>query len=1101
MYSWMALAGLIVFILCLFIIYREQGAEGFVTQDSDTLKAQRQLLQFEQEHRSNDLARVMSPSSTLSPDSVNKSIFQAIPTSSTSTTSLTTLVAQSLGFGGIDDRSSKSGPGVENTGMVQDKINFCESLPVDCDFSDPRMAECGMCLKDGISSTGKKMKGGMYISSEDQIRANQVAAANGTFAQYKPTVGTCNPAFFVVEKEMCLARQNQLECANTTAVTDSNKCGQCFGSAGPLLYVGAKPRSFNAILNVSHPGVYGPMRVTYGSTTAQVESSTKTILDPTQVALKITEGDTIKILINGFPKVWCAWLSSTDGKRNVSIDVGEQAISPDKAIGVIGDKRSMKISSALSKESGYSAFSTLVPNTVMWYGRLESMNGIPISAKYGTTDVLAKVLSLGGSQDISVPTDLGVKTGSSASTLVVKLDNGRNYFIPDGSSLKGSLLQNSVTITLQCPATLDDPYYQMDLQACPTGPIVFTPAGAGMMGSHSCYKADGSFNPSVFCLQELFTGAGGTEHGTLYPNDQVGADAIVQKNSSGQPDLDLTSAFLNDLGSKAIYGTDGAGKPASLAEFKDASMKMLGTSPKNMCDGPNKNTGPHLPACLDYLWRTSGNPGSDSTNYSFCSAAGKLAPLNPDGSPNEQNVAAANDMGSVTTVQAYYKSIFDAAQNTKDFSKWSIAMSNCYNASVQEPTFDPASCDPPSVPGINIISATYGKNCNGVIQGNRTKALQNLANGKDSFQYSWDYNATGGDPAGGCGKNLDIIYNCSGGPTKNLHIERPEGEEIDINCSPSATAVKGINILDATYGKNCTKANVGNRTRFFKGLAQGKPSLDYTYNYTQSGGDPHPGCYKQLDINYTCDGGPPQTLHFAGEAGYNSQVSISCEPATLIAWFDASDINGDGSTLPNKSVIKQWVDKSGKGNHAVRGNWGKDPIILNNAQNNLSVVDVNGGTQMNFNLGTSTSKYSIFTVQYARGAGWSRLLNGMGSKGVDGYLYYGLGPATNIFYTMLGDGAWQGKESNNPQVSLNGRWSQVDLITNGSSSISSADGTIQQRVTWTPLGALNGINIGSHGNGGQEWTGMIAEIMVFTGTLNSTQAQTVRNNLRKKWGI
>jgi len=1101
MYSWMVLAGLIVFILCLFIIYREHRVEGFVTQDSNSLQAQRQLLQFEQEHRSNDLARVISPSTALSPDSVNQSIFQAIPTSTTKTSSLTTLVSQSLGFGGIDDRSDKTGPGVENTGMVQDKINFCESLPVGCDFSDPRMSECGICLKQGVSSTGKPWKGGMYISSEDQIRANQVAIANGVPAQYKPTVGSCNPAYFVLEKDSCSVRLNQVECSETTAVSNDNKCAQCYGSAGPLLYVGAKPRSFNAILNVSHPGVYGPMVVRYGTNMAQLESSTKPILDPKQLSITISEGDTISIQINGFPKVWCAWLSSADGKRRLGIDIGEQSISPNNAIGVIGDKRSMKVASAFSKETGYSAFATLVPNTVMWYGRRESMNGIPLSAKYGSTDVLAKILALGGSQDIKVPSDLGTNARSTNSTLVVRMDDGRPHFIPDGSVLKRSLLQNSVTITLQCPATLDDPYYQMDLQACPTGPLIFTPAGAGMMGSHSCYKADGLFNPSVFCIQDLFTGAGGTEQGTLYPNDQASADAIIQKNGSGQPDLDATVSFLSDLGSKANYGTDGAGRPVSITEFKDASMKMLGTSPKNLCEGPNKDTGPHLPACLDYLWRTSGNPGSDSTNYSFCSAAGRLAPLNPDGTPNEENVAVANDMGPITAIQAYYKAIYDAAQDTKDFTQWSNAMANCYNATVKEPEFDPKTCEAPTLPGINIISATYGKNC-GQLPGNRTKALQDLANAKDSFVYRWDPNATGGDPAGGCGKNIDFTYKCGNGPVKSVHIENPDAEDIDITCVTTADPkVQGINILDATYGKNCPKSNFGNRTRFFKGLAHGKPSIDYTFNYTQTGGDTHPGCGKELDINYNCDGGPTQTLKYPSEAGYNSQISINCEPAKLVAWFDASDINANGSSVQNKSEILVWKDKSGEGNHAVKGSWGRSPIVINNAQNNLSVLDLNGGTQMNFKLGTSTKKYSIFTVQRAKGQGWSRLLNGMGSKGVDGYLYYGLGPATDVFYTMIGDGDWQGKESNNPQVYLNNRWTQTDLITNGTSSITSAEGTMQQKVTWTPLGEINGINIGSHGNGGQEWNGQVAEIMVFSGTVNSAQAQKIRNDMRKKWGL
>ncbi len=1091
-----------MFILCLFVIYMDK-AEGFVTQDSNVLLAQRQQLQFEQEHRTNSLARLMNPSSTLSPDSVRNSVVSQIPTATSSTDTLLTLVGQSLGYGGVDDTSGKTGPSIENTGLLQQKINFCESLPVNCDLNDPKMAECGMCLEGGTNSTGKPWIGGMYISSDDQIRANQDAKTNGGRAKYTPTIGKCNSAYFVVDKETCTARQNQLLCKNTTAPTNDNKCAQCYGSSGPLLYVGAKPKSFNAYLNVSHPGVYPTMKITIGSnaTVLQVASSNKPLLDPKQIAITITEGDTIRLEIFGMPKVWCAWLSSVDGKRNVGIDIGEQSISPAQAIGIIGDKRSMRVTRTFSKESGFSNFIATVPNTVMWYARRETMNGIPVSAKYGSSDILSKILAIGGTKNISVPEDLGFTAGKSTQTLVVTKDDGRSHFVTDGSQLKRTLLQNQVTLVLQVPATLDDPYYDMDVEACPSGPIIYTPAGAGMMGSNSCYNGDGSFNPSVFCLQDLFTGAGGTEQGTLYPNDQNGVNAILQKNSGGKPDLEATSAFLSDLGSKANYGTDGTGKPVSMAEYQDASMKMLGTTPKNLCDGPNKDTGPHLPACLDYLWRTSGNPGSDSTDYSFCSAAGKLAPLNPDGSPNERNVSTANDMGSVATIQTYYKSIYDAARDTKDFNKWSASMADCYNANVSEPPFNPSSCDPPPGPGINIVEATYGKNC-GVPAGNRTSALKNLANGKESFTYTWDYEATGGDPAGGCGKNIDITYNCSGGPNKTYHVVRPEGEDIDITCSSSRDpTVQGINILDATYGKNCAGSNIGNRTRFFKSLANGKQSLDFNYLYTQTGGDPYPGCPKEMHINYNCNGGPTQSIYIPGESGINSNISMNCMPdAELIAHFLPSE---DAKNMENGAPLTTFKDYSGKGNDATMG-VGRPPIVVKNAVNNRSVVDVANGSQMNFNLGTSTNKYSIFTVQMAPGSarGWSRLLNGEGSKGKDGYLYYGLGPATTTFLTMLGDGGWQNAESNQPHVTITGKWSQMDLICNGTTSKSSVDGTQQQTVRWPVApGAINRINIGSDGGGGQAWTGMIAEIMVFNGVVNPAQADKIRAGQRSRWGL
>jgi len=766
MYSWLVLGGLIVFTMCLFIIYKNSNTEGFLTQDPKSLLAQRQQLQFEEERRQNDLARVINPSTNHSPDAVDQSMRQALATSTNKTPSLQTLIMDNLGFGTTD--GSKPQPWIEQTGMVQAKINFCESLPVNCDFSDPRMAECGFCHKDGKNSKGVKWKGGLYISSDDQIRANQLAVSSGQPAVYAPTVGFCAASNFTLVKENCEARQSQMECENTTALTAGGNCGQCYGSSGPLLFVGPKPKAFNAILNVSHPGA-GGTKVTYGSanTVVNIAPSSKRILDPQTVSIVLVENASITIQVTGMPAVWCAWLSSDDGKRVISVDVGETSISPDKAIGVVGDKRSLVVTRAFATETKFPAYSATVPNTVMWYRR-GTIPGIPVSAMYGTTDVLTKVLTMAiQNKNINVPADVG----SSGSTLVVTMDNGRSYYTPDGSSLAAQKIFNQVTVGLTCPGTLADPYYQLDIQACPTGPMVHTPTGAGILGSNSCYNAEGAFNPTVFCLQELFAGAGGTSNGTLYPSTQAKANALVRNDAKG-PSIEATSELLNDLGNKATYGTDRAGRPLSMSEFIDASQKMLGQTPANLCDGPNKNTGPHIPACLDSLWK--------KTNCT----TGKLAPLNPDGTPNEENISNANDMGSVSAIEAYYQSISAAANNTSDFPAWSKAMANCYNANVVEPELNANSCKP--LPGINIIEASYGKNCNGALKGNRTSMFQELTNGLYSFDYTYNYTQTGGDPAPGCGKTLVIDYKCDDGKPKTFTAPSEAGFNgvVNLLCPP-----------------------------------------------------------------------------------------------------------------------------------------------------------------------------------------------------------------------------------------------------------------------------------------------------------------------------
>jgi len=96
------------------------------------------------------------------------------------------------------------------------------------------------------------------------------------------------------------------------------------------------------------------------------------------------------------------------------------------------------------------------------------------------------------------------------------------------------------------------------------------------------------------------------------------------------------------------------------------------------------------------------------------------------------------------------------------------------------------------------------------------------------------------------------------------------------NLPDECPKVSTINIIEASYGKNCNASLKGNRTPLFKGLADGKSSLEYTYNYTRTGGDPAGGCGKTLDIVYTCGSGGEKTFRAPAEAGLDSRVVLKC---------------------------------------------------------------------------------------------------------------------------------------------------------------------------------------------------------------------------------
>ena len=162
-------------------------------------------------------------------------------------------------------------------------------------------------------------------------------------------------------------------------------------------------------------------------------------------------------------------------------------------------------------------------------------------------------------------------------------------------------------------------------------------------------------------------------------------------------------ANLNNIGNIAIYGVDINGAQVSFDTFKGASLLMFGTSPTNPCQGPTSDTGPHSAECLDYLYRTMNNPEYDNAGveptsipYLGCSAAGEIAPLNPDGSVNQNTSAAANNQGSMGAVRQYFQSVYNRAHDTSNFGDQADAMRQCYNTNLQAPVETPSTCPPPA---------------------------------------------------------------------------------------------------------------------------------------------------------------------------------------------------------------------------------------------------------------------------------------------------------------------------------------------------------------------------------------------------------------------
>lgn len=110
-------------------------------------------------------------------------------------------------------------------------IRTCEKLKeLNCAaFDDPNFAyTCGVCHEGGRDSNGAPTLGGLYVTENDKLNAEDDAKRMGSRrVGYKPSVGTCAPNRFTTTKQQCIQLKNQMEC-ELKQNFDIPGCSQCY---------------------------------------------------------------------------------------------------------------------------------------------------------------------------------------------------------------------------------------------------------------------------------------------------------------------------------------------------------------------------------------------------------------------------------------------------------------------------------------------------------------------------------------------------------------------------------------------------------------------------------------------------------------------------------------------------------------------------------------------------------------------------------------------------------------------------------------------------------------------------------------------------------
>ena len=219
----------------------------------------------------------------------------------------------------------------------------------------------------------------------------------------------------------------------------------------------------------------------------------------------------------------------------------------------------------------------------------------------------------------------------------------------------------------------------------------------------------------------------------------------------------------------------------------------------------------------------------------------------------------------------------------------------------------------------------------------------------------------------------------------------------------------------------------------------------------------------------------------------------------LILWLRADCVSGSAADPADNSTVATWSDQSGLGNNATSsGNptfqsdsanlINSQPVISFNGSSIFSGIDIRAVTRPNL---------TIFTVHKARGTGnregiwgidnggWDRffLVRWVGDNGI-----VSAGGAVDVAGTGV-----IGTPTLTTTLLRHGVSNESKVYVNGALTTSLTDGS-------DPNNAYTNLLIGS-GGAGLNFTGDIAEVIIFSQALSVSNLQTVNGYLKPKYNL
>lgn len=259
-------------------------------------------------------------------------------------------------------------------------------------------------------------------------------------------------------------------------------------------------------------------------------------------------------------------------------------------------------------------------------------------------------------------------------------------------------------------------------------------------------------------------------------------------------------------------------------------------------------------------------------------------------------------------------------------------------------------------------------------------------------------------------------------------------------------------------------------------------------------------------------------MPYMGSMAQQGGIVIPSRIPNLNLWYDASVSNSayiqnsSGTAPTNGQAVKSWIDKLGNGRNADQATANRQPTWQANQQNGLGAIKFDGTNdvltlnpiawslslsgQTTYTVVKLAAQADQMHVHATNTGGYTFNLNGNNwALETGGAIAVSDAVSDTTGYHYLG-------------MIFDGTQTNANTTTQNNARVKFRYDGVQRALTFsananaTTSGSANTLNVGADDSGSANFlNGYIAEMMIWTRTLNATEIAQVETYLKNKWGL